>query len=190
MLAGAYFSCSGCIGRAFAKLWRVSAINLYLLLLWKTTELYRLELFSFMVLLLLALAVILLDYLSLKFCKPNLHKLKLDTLWSENYLGKFTSANSTSQLTPSRAKQVRSQKNKKAWSGIISNLGGWTGMSQFASWHPWIPDLRLLPASATPALCPPPSRTCWTTWCWIRSDLPGKPRSTQTACIERAEQYQ
>ena len=58
-----------------------------------------------MVLLLLALAVILLDYLSLKFCKPNLHKL--DTMCSENYLGKFTSANSTSQLTPSRAKQVR-----------------------------------------------------------------------------------
>ena len=57
----------------------------------------------------------------------------LDTMWSENYLGKFTSANSTSQLTPSRAKQVRSQKNKKAWSGIISDLGGWTGMSQFAS---------------------------------------------------------
>ena len=78
MLAGAYFSCSGCIGRAFAKLWRVSAINLYLLLLWKTTELYRLELFSFMVLLLLALAVILLDYLSLKFCKPNLHKIQCD----------------------------------------------------------------------------------------------------------------
>ena len=75
-----------------------------------------------MVLLLLALAVILLDYLSLKLCKPNLRKH--DTLFSENYLGNLTSTNSTSQLTPSRAKQVKSQKNKKAWSGIISGLGG------------------------------------------------------------------